>query len=126
MKRLTLLLVAASLVAALGFYRVTDTLAAADKDAKPVTITGKSACAQCDGDIKGHDVMLYTDGGIRFVVKGSGAAYKAAHKVRKDGKTMTAVLAGPIVAKKDKNKKAYLEVACVDIKIKKKNNDKRL
>lgn len=74
------------------------------KEVKPVTVSGVSACAQCQGEIQGHDVMLITEGGTRFVLKGQGSAYKKAHRVRKSHKMMKAALSRPIKARMEKTR----------------------
>ena len=61
--------------------------------AEKKTISGKSACATCDG------------------------VTKAAHKVRKGGEKMTATLAGEPETKKDDKGKEYKEAKVSEIKI---------
>ena len=77
----------------------------------PVTVTGASACAQCEGIAKGHDIALKTASGINFVLKGKGDDYKAVHELRTQGKTITANIVGPIKPMKNDEGKAYLEAA---------------
>lgn len=82
------------------------------------TISGTSGCATCDGlPVKGHAIKLTTASGETFVLIGSGDAYKAAHKVRKEGKTITATLAGEPVVKKTDDGKEYKEVNVSDVKV---------
>ena len=124
MKRITQTAPAVALIAALALFAL---MSGADaqqqKELQPVTVTGTSACAACDGDIEGHDILLYTGGqegqksGVRFVVSGSGPDYKKAHEVRRDGKKMTALIEGPIQAKTDKNGDPYLQAKAAQIKI---------
>jgi hypothetical protein len=86
--------------------------------AKAKTVSGKSACATCEGlTAKGHQILLTANDGTRWVLVGNGAAYDAAHKVRDEGKKMTATLAGEPVTKKDEAGKEYKEVKISDIKI---------
>lgn len=94
---------------------------AADKKtekAEAKTVSGKSGCATCDGlPVKGHKILLTADDGTRWVLEGDSAAYKAAHKVRKEGKKMTATLAGKPVTKKDDEGKEYKEAKISSIKV---------
>ena len=85
--------------------------------AKPVFVIGTSACAQCVGIAKGHDVALTTENGLRFVLKGDGDEYKAVHQVRKESKTITATLAGPIKPMKNDKGEPYLEVPVSSVKV---------
>ena len=102
MKR-TILSVAVALFATALFVNV----AAAEDKAK--TVSGKSACATCDGVTDdGHSIMLVAEDGTRWVLKGEGDDYKAAHKVRKDGKTMTAKLKGEPKTEKDSDGKEFM------------------
>jgi len=89
---------------------------AADKKAK--TVSGKSGCATCDGmPVTGHKILLTAEDGTRWVLEGDDATYKAAHKVRKDGKKMTATISGEPVTKKDDAGKEYKEAKISAIKI---------
>src|SRR5215210_2474189 len=64
---------------------------AAKKEAK--TVSGTSACATCDGVTKAeHQIMIVDKDGQRWVLVGDSESYKKAHKVRMDGKKMTAKL----------------------------------
>ncbi len=82
------------------------------------SVTGKSACATCSGVTDaGHQIMLVTKDGTRWVLVGDSESYKAAHKVRDDEKTMTATLAGEPVKKQDAKGKDYFEVKVSDVKI---------
>ena len=87
-------------------------------DAKVKTVSGKSGCATCEGlTTKGHQILLTAADGTRWVLDGDSASYKAAHKVRDEGKKMTAKLAGEPVTKKDDAGKEYKEVKVSDVKI---------
>src|SRR5438093_6371330 len=69
-------------------------LAKDEKKADTKTITGKSGCSECDGVTKaGHNILLTDKDGTRWVLIGDSESYKEAHKVRMDGKKMTATLA---------------------------------
>ena len=82
------------------------------------TVSGKSGCATCDGlPVKGHKILLTADDGTRWVLEGDDATYKTAHKVRKDGKKMTAKLASEPVSKKDDSGKEYKEAKISEIKV---------
>ena len=87
-----------------------------ENHAAPLTLIGKSACAQCDGIASGHHIALKADNGLNFVLIGDGDAYKAVHKVRKEGKRIEATLEGPIQPK-DKNGAPYLEAKVSSIKV---------
>lgn len=87
-----------------------------ENQAVPLTLIGKSACAQCDGIASGHHIALKADNGLNFVLIGDGDAYKAVHKVRKEGKRIEATLEGPIQPK-DKNGAPYLEAKVSSIKV---------
>ena len=90
----------------------------ADKKTEAKTVSGKSGCATCDGlPVKGHKILLTADDGTRWVLDGSDADYKAAHKVRKDGKKMTATLSGEPQTKKDDSGKEYKEAKISKIKV---------
>lgn len=81
-------------------------------------VTGTSACATCSGVTDGgHQIMLITKDGERWVLVGNSDSYKKAHEVRDDGKTMTATLAGDPVKKQDAKGKDYFEVKVSDVKI---------
>ena len=85
---------------------------------KTKTVSGKSECATCSGvTASGHNIMLVDDKGARWVLVGDSDSYKAASKVRKDDKKMTATLAGDPVSKKDENGKEYKEVKVSDVKV---------
>ena len=87
-------------------------------DASSKTITGKSACATCEGVTKdGHAILLVDKTGMRWVLVGEGEHYKAAHEHRKEGKTITATLAGEPITKKDSEGKEFKEVKVSDVKI---------
>ena len=91
---------------------------AGKKKSEAKTVSGKSGCATCDGmPVKGHKILLTADDGTRWVLEGDDATYKAAHKVRKDGKKMTATLSGEPVTKKDDAGKEYKEAKISAIKI---------
>ena len=95
-------------------------LARDEKKADTKTITGKSACAECDGVVKGGDpmhIMLTDKDGTRWVLIGDSDSYKAAHKLRHDGKTMTATLASEPQVKKGEDGKDYKEVKVSDVKV---------
>lgn len=86
-------------VAVLGLAMFANVSLAKDEEAK--TVTGKSACATCDGVTDaGHAIMLIDEEGNRWVLEGSGKDYDAAHKARKQGKTMTATIEGEPETKK--------------------------
>ena len=93
-------------------------LAKEDKKAETKTITGKSGCSECDGVTKaGHNILLTDKDGNRWVLIGDSDSYKEAHKVRMDGKKMTATLAGEPVTKKGEDGKDYKEVKVSDVKV---------
>jgi hypothetical protein len=82
------------------------------------TITGTSGCATCDGvTTEGHNILLTAKDGTRWVLIGSGPAYENVHKVRTDGKKITATLASEPITKKDSDGKEYKEVKVSDVKI---------
>ncbi len=86
--------------------------------AEAKTVSGKSACATCEGvTAAGHSIMIVTEDGSRWVLLGDSESYKKAHDVRKEGKTMTATLAGEPTTKKDESGKEYKEVKVTDVKI---------
>src|SRR5437870_5540811 len=123
MKKTTLAAFAAAALA-VGFW--TGTVSAKDagkadtskNHAAAKTITGKSGCATCDGVTSdGHAILLVAKDGTRWVLIGSGSAYDAVHKVRSDGMSITATLAGEPVTKKHSDGKEYKEVKISDIKI---------
>ncbi len=114
MKRSNLLVLGVMVMAMAMYGR----LASAEDAASPKTISGKSACATCSGVTSaGHAIMIVADDGTRWVLVGDSASYKAAHDVRKQGKTMTATLAGEPVERKDEDGKAYKEVKVSDVKV---------
>ena len=95
-------------------------LARDDKKAETKTITGKSGSAECEGVAKHVDamhIMLTDKAGTRWVLIGDSPSYKEAHKVRMDGKSMTATLAGDPVTKKGEDGKEYKEVKVSDVKV---------
>ena len=101
-------------VAMMGCMAFVSTARAADTK----TISGKSTCATCEGVTKaGHSIMLVDSDGMRWVLDGDSASYKAAHEVRKEGKMMTATLAGEPEVKKDSDGKEYKEVKVSDVKV---------
>ncbi|HEV8606533.1 MAG TPA: hypothetical protein VGQ99_14260 [Tepidisphaeraceae bacterium] len=111
-----------SILTALGLALVlafsAGALAKEEKKAETKTISGKSACATCDGVTKaGHNIMLVDKDGNRWVLIGDSDSYKKAHEVRMDGKKMTATLAGDPQVKKDDNGKEYKEVKVSDVKV---------
>ncbi len=113
MKR-TILAVAAAIM----FGLFTSTVIAEDAKKESKTVSGKSACATCDGVTeKGHNIMLVDESGSRWVLIGDSESYKKAHKVRDQGKKMTATLAGEAQTKKDENGKEYKEVKVSDVKV---------
>ena len=82
------------------------------------TVSGKSACATCEGvTAKGHSIMIVDKEGTRWVLLGDSESYKQAHKVRDEGKSFTAKLAGKPETKKDDKGKEYKEVKVSDVKI---------
>ena len=81
------------------------------------TISGKSSCGGCTGGVEGCCVLLTDTDGIRWVLRGNSDILKAAFKVRHEGKTMTATLAGTPVTKKGKDGKDYKEVKVSEVKI---------
>ena len=112
------ILTALSLALVLAFSA--GALAKEDKKAETKSITGKSSCAECEGVAKAGDpmhIMLTDKDGIRWVLIGDSASYKEAHKVRMDGKTMTATYAGDPVTKKGEDGKEYKEVKVSDVKV---------
>jgi len=93
-------------------------LAKEEKKAETKTISGKSGCSECDGITKaGHNILLTDKDGNRWVLIGDSDSYKEAHKVRMDGKKMTATLAGDPVTKKGEDGKDYKEVKVSDVKV---------
>ena len=102
-------------VALMGTWSIAD-------DAKETkTVSGKSSCAQCDGipTSKKHEIMVVDKDGMRWVLLADkeSKGYKEAHKVRKDGKTISAQLAGEPQVKKDDNGKEYKEVKVSEVKV---------
>jgi hypothetical protein len=105
-------------IIALTFVACLWTQSAHAEDQSPKTVTGKSACATCEGVThSGHNIMLIAKDGVRWVLIGSSSSYKSAASVRKEGKTMTATLDGEPVTKKDDDGKEYKEVKVSDVKI---------
>ncbi len=93
-------------------------LAKEEKKADTKTISGKSGCSECDGVVKaGHNILLTDKDGNRWVLIGDSDSYKEAHKVRMDGKKMTATLAGEPQVKKGEDGKEYKEVKVSDVKV---------
>jgi hypothetical protein len=89
---------------------------AASKEVK--TVSGKSACATCDGVTEaGHNIMLVDGKGMRWVLIGKGEDYKAAHKVRDQGKQMKAQYKAAPKSKKDSDGKEYKEVEITKIEV---------
>ena len=127
MKRFTLLLsLTAALALAANVARADDKAAgddaqqAASKDVK--TVSGKSACATCDGVTDaGHNIMLVDGKGTRWVLIGKGDDYKAAHKVRQEGKAMKAQYKAEPKTKKDSDGKEYKEVEITKIEVEEKD-----
>ena len=112
MKRFSIL----AAVVALALCANVSLAAGAKKEVK--TISGKSACATCEGvTAKGHSIMLIDKEGTRWVLLGDSESYKKAHEVRDEGKKMTATLAGKAETKKDDKGKEYKEVKVSDVKI---------
>ena len=84
-------------------------VAGAKEDADAKTVAGTSSCATCDGlPVDGHAILLTDADGKMWVVTGEGDDYKAAHKVRKDGKKMTATIDGEPETKKTDDGKEYM------------------
>ena len=123
MKRYTLFLAMAAAVTVWANVASADDKAvkddaqqAASKEAK--TIAGKSACATCEGVTDaGHNIMLVDDKGMRWVLVGKGDDYKAAHKVRQDGKKMKATYSAAPTSKKDTDGKEYKQVEVTKIEV---------
>jgi hypothetical protein len=115
MKRSILTALGLALVLAFSAHALAE-----DKKAETKTVSGKSACAECDGVVKHGDamhIMLTDKAGTRWVLIGDSASYKDAFKVRADGKSMTATLAGDPVTKKGEDGKEYKEVKVSDVKV---------
>ena len=97
-----------------------DARQAASSDAK--TVSGKSACATCEGVTDaGHNIMIVDGKGTRWVLLGKGEDYKAAHKVRQDGKQMKAQYKAEPKTKKDADGKEYKEVEITKIEVQEKD-----
>jgi hypothetical protein len=111
MKRLKLALL--MVIAAFVVSVMTTTVVAADT-AK--TVTGKSSCGGCTGVVEGCCLLLTDNDGVRWVLRGKSESLKAAFKERKEGKTMTATLAGTPVTKKGDDGKDYKEVKVSKVK----------
>ena len=127
MKRFSLLIafgamftLCASVVIADDKPATDDAKQAASKEVK--TVSGKSACATCDGVTDaGHNIMLVDGKGMRWVLIGQGEDYKAAHKVRQDGKQMKAQYKAEPKTKKDSDGKEYKEVEITKIEVQEKD-----
>ena|ERR1044071_1200164 len=105
-------------VAALALGLLSCNLFAADKKEGAKVVTGTSACATCSGvTTDGHNIMLVDAAGTRWVLIGDSESYKVAHKVRDEGKKMSATLASEPITKKDDKGKEYKEVKVSDVKI---------
>lgn len=116
MKRFSLLAALAAVALWTNVAAAEDAEKAASKEAK--TVSGKSACATCEGvTAKGHSIMLVDKEGTRWVLVGDSESYKKAHKVRDAGKKMTATMAGKPETKKDEAGKEYKEVKVTDVKV---------
>lgn len=123
MKRFTLLIAIGAMFTLCANVVVADDKAAGDdaqqaasKEVK--TISGKSACATCDGVTDaGHNIMIVDAKGGRWVLIGKGEDYKAAHKVRQDGKQMKAQYKAEPKTKKDSDGKEYKEVEITKIEV---------
>lgn len=109
----------AMLVAVLASVALWGNLARADDEQKDThRISGKSACATCDGVTKAeHQIMLVDEKGERWVLVGKGEDYDKAHKVRKDGKKMTATYKGEPKTMKDDNGKEYKQVEVTKVEV---------
>jgi hypothetical protein len=81
------------------------------------TVSGKSSCGGCAGVVHGCCLMLTDSDGGRWILRGTSESLKAAFDARKDGKTMTATLAGKPVTRKDGAGKEYNEVKVSAVKI---------
>ena len=127
MKRFTILVAFAAAVAVWANVASADDKApkddaqqAASKEVK--TVSGKSACATCDGvTAAGHNIMLVDEKGMRWVLVGSGDDYKKAHGVRSEGKQMKAQYKAQPKAKKDSDGKEYKEVEITKIEVQEKD-----
>ena len=117
MKRSHLFTVAMAMVS-IAFFA---SFAPAEKAAAAKSVTGKSACATCDGVTKaGHNIMITDADGSRWVLVASGKdtkGYKEAHDKRKTGVSITAVLAGEPEVKKDDAGKEYKEVKVSEVSV---------
>jgi hypothetical protein len=97
-----------------------DAQQAASKEVK--TVSGKSACATCEGVTDaGHNIMLVDAKGARWVLIGKGEDYKKAHGVRQDGKAMKAEYKAAPKTKKDADGKEYKEVEITKITVEEKD-----
>jgi hypothetical protein len=116
MKRSNLFAFAA---AALSLVLWVGSASAEDKKAEAKTVSGKSACATCEGvTADGHSIMLVDDSGNRWVLTGEGDDYKKAHGVRQEGKKMTATLTDDEPeTKKDADGKEYKVAKVKEIKV---------
>lgn len=117
MKRFGLLVaVVASVALWTNVSMAEDAEKAASKELK--TVAGKSACATCEGvTADAHQIMLVDKAGTRWVLVGDSKSYKEAHKVRDQGKTMTATVAGKPEIKKDSDGKEYKVVKVSEVKV---------
>lgn len=95
-------------------------LASAEK-APAKSVSGKSACATCTGVTSaGHNIMIVAEDGTRWVLiadKPDNESYKAAHKQRTKGVTMTATTCSEPVTKTDEKGKEYKEVKVSEVKV---------
>lgn len=127
MKRFTLIFALAASVAMWANVARADDKAAGDdaqqagsKEVK--TVSGKSACATCDGVTEaGHNIMLVDGKGMRWVLVGKGEDYKKAHGVRDKGKQMKAMYKAEPKTKKDSDGKEYKEVEITKIEVQEKD-----
>lgn len=101
----------AALVAALSLAVGTFSFAE-DKKKEAKTVSGTSGCATCEGLTK-DDTRW-----VLIAESKDSEAYKKAHKVRQDGKEMTATLAGEPKTKKGEDGKEFKEARITDIKVK--------
>ena len=127
MKRFSLLIAFGAMFTLCASVVIADDKAASD-DAKQAaskevkTVSGKSACATCEGVTDaGHNIMLVDGKGMRWVLVGQGDDYKAAHKVRQDGKQMKAQFKSEPKTKKDSDGKEYKEVEITKIEVQEKD-----
>ena len=127
MKRFTMIFALAAAVAVWANPVRADDKAAGDdaqqagsKEVK--TVSGKSACATCEGVTDaGHNIMLVDGKGMRWVLLGKGDDYKKAHDVRQEGKAMKAMYKAEPKTKKDGDGKEYKEVEITKIEVQEKD-----